>query len=669
MCKWSFCFDCFVFMVSFFDFATDLLVMRQYYARNLTKFFWIGMSNLLFTQLCYCFVFIKRYVDGGLKRKLIVLLCVFPISPLLCIIFYCASFPTNIVSTLFRKIGLSPDEYWPRIYMYSMNNTEAVDPKKWVDEKLFKNIGIVLEGTIEAIPQILIQMSALIYTQQSDWLSVLSIVLSSLSFANQTIYLTRPLDISVFLLNWLAIMCDIFGTFASISWAFFPQRKNDCAHLFLNVFVQPLGMVWFAKVMLSTIPFVCYGNLLVTAGIILAISSKCNQNIVLTGIFLIGIGVLTFCVGTTICLFLMEFPCLSVVTLAIYGSNQGRYKDYARDTWINLFDFIEGSYISNKYWWNISLLCTTMCCCRRCTSHVCCASVPAELKQAEPSKISNAFTPILAAQESGRNKEKHLLTSKYPEFGKKNCIFNEKYFDTVLRLTAVNLIGSSGYLKKDDEMFKRLCDILLVKNRHNNTHITWRDLTFAHLRYFSAGFELSTVCEVFKDFCLMPFRKTRPFGEFQVSLTLLHWFWLFYLIGRVPTLLFPYLCLLFNLIMFKGAVFSNLLQLGLTGIHMILVIILIFAILPHAFWWYWMSWHILPGQTFIKQRAEPAQIQFVTYAKNVYESIIELSTLPILQHEFGDDIAKIIWSFIPHPFDLQNLRSAEPFPRTKGLLI
>ncbi|ETO28976.1 hypothetical protein RFI_08149 [Reticulomyxa filosa] len=283
----TYLFDMYNLVVSLADMVTDVLVLQQYYEEKQTVFFWIGAANLALAQLCYSFVFVMRHVDqGGCWKRVLVFLAVLPISPLLCIVFYWESFPNNRLSKLMEKLHLNPIENATTTTTTTTMTTAAaatmtssaqrqnedrdvdeMDMSEWARERIQKNLGFILEAIVEAFPQSLLQMTALVYTQRVTWMTLCSIFLSLASFATKSIVFSRSLNVHVFVFNWLSMVIDFVGIFTVVSWVFFVPSSSRyhfmITHTPLGHFTW-LAVAWFYKMLVCSLPFIFLTSVITT---------------------------------------------------------------------------------------------------------------------------------------------------------------------------------------------------------------------------------------------------------------------------------------------------------------------------------------------------------------------------------------------------------------------
>ncbi|ETO08707.1 hypothetical protein RFI_28678 [Reticulomyxa filosa] len=303
------------------------MVMKQYYDENEKVFFWVGVSNLIIAQLCYNFAFIIRYEgSSSCIRRLLIFTCLLPLSPLLSFAFYWASLPNNKLSILLKRIGLEPQEYNSKAN--ASNSEEGLDLREWAVERFHKNLGFLLEAAVEAFPQSLIQMSALVYTSRANWVTLSSIFLSLISFATKSIVFCQSTSFWVFIYNWVSMFCDFVGIFVVVSWVFFLpsiHTEQTIQHTFFGR-ISVMGQVWLLKVVIFSIPSTLFftitcsfalANDLYNGGIYRrTLCSFCQFCVVL--LFYTLLAIIFFVCSFVVSLFVVEIPCFSLVVLLLH---------------------------------------------------------------------------------------------------------------------------------------------------------------------------------------------------------------------------------------------------------------------------------------------------------------------------------------------------------------
>ena len=156
--------------ISIADVTTDILVISNFYRKEQFTFFWIALSVVIFAQIAYAGAFVHTYVDywdTKLKRKhftpceTIGWFCVALLfSPIMSFIFYWTSDSDMYLAQIFRnnfglKILLKSEDrrsykaQIERLKLKDRDNPEKSQIKEWVEQKLRKHLGFIMEAAIE----------------------------------------------------------------------------------------------------------------------------------------------------------------------------------------------------------------------------------------------------------------------------------------------------------------------------------------------------------------------------------------------------------------------------------------------------------------------------------------------------------------------------------------
>ena len=121
---------------------------------------------------------------------------------------------------------------------------------KFIKEKLDKNLGFILEAAIEAFPQSLLQIVAIVYYQEANYVSIISILLSMFSVMSKSLVISQGIDKSTFIWTWLCLVTDFFGIFFTCTWVFYSNDNIPGEYFgYFNIF----GQIWFWKFGISTL--------------------------------------------------------------------------------------------------------------------------------------------------------------------------------------------------------------------------------------------------------------------------------------------------------------------------------------------------------------------------------------------------------------------------------
>ena len=150
-------------------------------------FFGISLAILILAQCGYSMAFVLRFeiVDS---------------LPLACCCF-CALLPFGSL-VAFCMFLASEDclNFGPGLFRPRDRDSALI---RWIKTKLNKHLGFILEAAIEAFPQSLLQIIAIVYYQEANYISIISILLSMLSVMSKSLILSQGLEKYTFIWTWL----------------------------------------------------------------------------------------------------------------------------------------------------------------------------------------------------------------------------------------------------------------------------------------------------------------------------------------------------------------------------------------------------------------------------------------------------------------------------------
>ena len=215
-------YDLLTILISIADVTTDIWVIYKFYIDKRETFFIIALIVMILAQLSYALAFVFRFeprynsyrVNGSRRlRRIKLFLFILPLTPVVSFLFFwCTVSPNNLF--------ISFIDYWIDIQDQFDADVDPNLPKIliWIKKKLVKHMGFILEAMIEALPQSIIQLIAIVYYQDTELINIISICISLLSVTTKTMVFSFAIDFKVFIYNWLSLVCDFFGVFAIISW-------------------------------------------------------------------------------------------------------------------------------------------------------------------------------------------------------------------------------------------------------------------------------------------------------------------------------------------------------------------------------------------------------------------------------------------------------------------
>ncbi|ETO19913.1 hypothetical protein RFI_17307, partial [Reticulomyxa filosa] len=157
----DFFFDFGATVLSIVDIVTDVLVAHQFWVNGHVEFFAVSVSIFFLAQFCYTTLFCLTYGDRLKNRELaLAFVCVLPFAQLVPAFMWLDSYDT--------KMTRVPLEFF-KLYA-SLHKNECPthkDPlQHWLEEKFKSHAGLLVESVIEAFPQSILQMIAVVMYQQ-----------------------------------------------------------------------------------------------------------------------------------------------------------------------------------------------------------------------------------------------------------------------------------------------------------------------------------------------------------------------------------------------------------------------------------------------------------------------------------------------------------------------
>eukprot|EP01083_Nonionella_stella_P021394 59342_1 len=244
--------------VSLLDLTTDIIVMITWYSQDRMTFFFISLSILILAQISYLSIFYLNHGKEPLSKReiahtILSCLCTIPFAPFLSCIFYMVSDDASILRGVIDRFAC---------YNFSWHHftpdTNASPMRQYLDEKLYKHLGFLMEAIIEAFPQSILQLTAIVYYNEPNFVSIFSILISLISVCGKLLLLVstdfRGYKMKLFV--WLCFVIDFFGVFFIVSFAFYtPTHHPEYQSYF--VFIRNM---YLYELIICTLPFVAIGS-------------------------------------------------------------------------------------------------------------------------------------------------------------------------------------------------------------------------------------------------------------------------------------------------------------------------------------------------------------------------------------------------------------------------
>ena len=182
-------YDLLTILISIADVTTDVWVIYKFYIDKRETFFLIALIIMIVAQLSYAIAFVFRFqprwsmLHTNTEIRGIVMFCtILPLTPIMSFIFYwCEINDKNWFIKFLDKMFYIEDELH-----LDADNIDQPKILLWIKKKARKHMGFILEAMVEAIPQSIIQLIAIVYYQDTEIINVVSICISLLSVATKT---------------------------------------------------------------------------------------------------------------------------------------------------------------------------------------------------------------------------------------------------------------------------------------------------------------------------------------------------------------------------------------------------------------------------------------------------------------------------------------------------
>ena len=240
-------YDFLTICISIADVVTDIIVLIDFYNKGRMVFFAISLAILILAQCSYSIAFALRFntMDNWKAWKSsLAFFCCLPFGTIVAFILYfageeseCGCFNDFITDNL----HLDADNW------FTPSNEDS-NMVKFIKRKLDRHLGFLLEAAIEAFPQSLLQIVAIVYYQEANVISIISILLSMFSVMSKSFILSQGAEKYTFIWTWLCVVTDFFGIFFTFSWVFY---SNDAIHGEYYGYFNVFGLIWIWKFAIS----------------------------------------------------------------------------------------------------------------------------------------------------------------------------------------------------------------------------------------------------------------------------------------------------------------------------------------------------------------------------------------------------------------------------------
>eukprot|EP01083_Nonionella_stella_P126339 382370_1 len=588
-------YDIFTVIISLLDVITDVMVLIHFYSTNRMTFFYISLTILIIAQLAYVMAFWWKFTGStfnSASSALCACICLLPLSPILSYAFY---FTSNDSTALYKffdrlfncecKMECCRSSTKTNRNNNQKNNKKHNALRKWVEDKLMKHLGFIIEALIEAFPQSILQLIAIVYYNDThNYVSILSILLSMISVSTKSFILSVKVSYNwksaVF--NWIACLIDFIAIFCIVSLIFYVPSTED------NPFAM-LQQIWLISTCITVIPFTLIGSTVLMCAYLFD-DPECNFDWCVAFVLIVTLWVLGLAL-TTMLMTIAGFVVFALVLRHVGPSRRLLGHHHAPDLYMPLVSFINHAksvHVSDYYE----------------------QETPLEISQVQHKTIRTCCINRVLIERRGLR-----------------SIYATDHSNTLLIYLKTRAVPSNNgvpYIHTSLEDIQR--EATHPTKRYANTCTKWWNLYENVPDYFYSEFdELNdrNVCSIASLYCFLPL----------------------YFVGRCFNTLFIFFMICYLYFGYDINVFTNdvptfqtvmvCCYLGLVGVW----IMLLFVVLKEQ---HYLSF-ILPAENNLKAVDEDTNTETTMQIMNYYHSVIsQLVVQRYCVQIFGKDIAMII---------------------------
>eukprot|EP01083_Nonionella_stella_P233727 823202_1 len=329
-------YDVLTICISIADVTTDIIVLIDFYNKDRMTFFAISLVILILAQCSYamaCAVRFDTFANWRSHTAFVAFCCMLPFGTLVAFFMYFASEESGF--DCFREF-ITSDLSLDGSSLFDVRQRDS-NLVKWIKKKLDKHLGFILEAAIEAFPQSLLQIIAIVYYQEANYVSIISILLSMFSVITKSLILSQGVEKYTFIWTWLCVVTDFFGIFFTLTWVFY---SHDSIHGDFMGYFNIFGQIWIYKFAISALLpvavglfvffgfayWILYCAILYETSDPATILTKCGRGCV----WLTFSPIMALLCGFAACL-AFEVFCFSLFALAVYLFGTLRIGEHSSD--------------------------------------------------------------------------------------------------------------------------------------------------------------------------------------------------------------------------------------------------------------------------------------------------------------------------------------------------
>jgi len=220
--------DAWTVISSAIDIITDVLVACSFYNKGHMTFFWLSILIFTAAQLSYAFLFTGTWASKhSTFGKLAVFMCVLPFGQLIPIFTWLESFRIPVIDQCLGSLSLTPTGKPKNTAEAAAETSEADSLWGYIQRKYTAHAGFLAEAFVEAIPQAVLQLVAVLVVDDTSVVNIFSILMSITVVASKGYLVAYSIHRPSFVFNYLTVAADCFNLFASATWLFVALRAEE----------------------------------------------------------------------------------------------------------------------------------------------------------------------------------------------------------------------------------------------------------------------------------------------------------------------------------------------------------------------------------------------------------------------------------------------------------
>lgn len=227
---------------SIVDIFTDILVAIAFYQQGHMAFFYSSLAIFVVAQVSYAFLFTGTWAaNHSMGRQLCVFFAVLPFGQLIPVFAWLESFRFAAIDRCLKALDLTPTAKATKVPLASAGGSAAAATAPMRDDggadnlwtfiqrKYTAHAGFLAEAFVEAIPQGILQLVAILTLDDTAAVNVFSILMSISVVASKGYLVAYSIHWPTFTFNYATIAADAFNLFATATWLFSSLNRDQSA--------------------------------------------------------------------------------------------------------------------------------------------------------------------------------------------------------------------------------------------------------------------------------------------------------------------------------------------------------------------------------------------------------------------------------------------------------